>query len=225
MKSKKIILAIALSLGVLTTSSVKTFAQESPREIDNQSSIQGVCKIGDSNTIVSDVLTFDEVVKNISTDNNISIEEAERQVENNFQQPSSKLDCARSAMPAISARAATYRTVSSWFNVTPSYKPTLRFYCQTDEWGSFHAIERILNVSMDRYSNGISKQFGGTVYSNLENGETIYWIVNGDFYNNGTTTVNGNVSIGVGQSGSASFGASYATSHFQYVYKTGYTHF
>ena len=49
---------------------------------------------------------------------------------------------------------------------------------------------------MDRSSNGFSKQFGGTVYANLEKKteKRIYWNVNGEtFYDNGSTSVQGGV--------------------------------
>ena len=76
---------------------------------------------------------------------------------------------------------------------------------------------------MDRASfSGLTKQFGGTVYANLEDGGTIYWIVNGDFYNYGTTTTNGAVDIGLGEYASINFGASNTTNQYAYCYKTGY---
>ncbi|KFM95754.1 hypothetical protein D0U04_22510 [Bacillus clarus] len=53
----------------------------------------------------------------------------------------------------------------------------------------------------------------------------IFYIVNGTFFNNGTTTFNGNVSINVGGYGSVSMGASYATSTYKYAYVEQSTYF
>ena len=44
------------------------------------------------------------------------------------------------------------------------------------EW----AIKRIVRVEMIRGYNGLSKQFGGTVYVHLEDANRIFYIVNGD---------------------------------------------
>ncbi len=74
---------------------------------------------------------------------------------------------------------------------------------------------------MDRNYKGISKQFGGTVYTNLEDSNRIYYIVEGDFYNNGTTMGGGSIKIGVGEGSSAEFHASNATNFYAYCYKDG----
>ncbi len=41
---------------------------------------------------------------------------------------------------------------------------------------------------MIRGYKGLSKQFVGSVYVNLEDPNIIFYIANGDFYNNGSTT-------------------------------------
>ena len=126
----------------------------------------------------------------------------------------------------LATLAATYRTLTTNFSVTPFYSPSLRFYCETNEWGgSFRGIKEIKHINMNRDANGLSKTFSGTVQANLEDPNRIFYIVNGDFHNNGTTTFNGNVSITVGKTGSVGFSASYATSHYKYTYKEGYVYF
>ena len=65
---------------------------------------------------------------------------------------------------------------------------------------------------------GLSKQFGGTVYVHLEDANRIFYIVNGDFFNNGSTTWNAGVNIGVGRNASIKFGVTNTTSHYQYRY-------
>ena len=94
----------------------------------------------------------------------------------------------------------------------------MRFYCETIESGWFRAIKKILRVDMIRGYKGLSKQFSGSVYVNLEDPNKIFYIVNGDFYNNGSTTYEGGVSIGVGKYALVSFKSSSASSHYQYRY-------
>ena len=71
---------------------------------------------------------------------------------------------------------------------------------------------------MIRKYNDMTKQFGGTVYTNLEDANSIYYIVNGDFYNNGTTTGGGGVNIGVGEGVSLNFNLSYSSNEYAYCY-------
>lgn len=158
-------------------------------------------------TTVSGVLTFDELAQIISEDDGVSLAEAKKSIVQNS-----------TSKTFSTAATATYRALSQQFTVTSTYKPTMRFYCETSESGLFHAIKKLLQVSMIRGNQGISKQFKGGVYANLEDPNRIFYIVNGDFYNNGTTTVNAGVNIGAGGSADVSFGVSNASSHFKYRY-------
>lgn len=168
-------------------------------------------EITDSTSEISNVLTFEEITKEISKDLEISLTDAENMV---LQNSTSK--------SVASVKAATFRTLSQQFTVTSTYKPTMKFYCETSESGLYHGVLKILTVNMIRGYNGISKQFGGTVYTNLERSDRIYFIVNGDFYNNGTTTFNAGVNIGIGESASVSFGVSNSSNHYAYRYIESY---
>lgn len=53
---------------------------------------------------------------------------------------------------------------------------------------------------------------------NLEDANRIFYIVNGDFFNNGMTTWNAGVTIGVGKAANVKFGVSGASNHYQYRY-------
>ncbi|MBD8046498.1 MAG: hypothetical protein KID00_04060 [Clostridium argentinense] len=197
---------------------------------DNQKKniVTMVSEVGDSETIVSEVLTFDEVVQAIAKDNNISLSEAAYHVESNYSMNNAQMAAAYSpATLAMLARAGTYRTIATPFEVTAGYKPKVTFYCQIDEYSgsNFRAIVKILNIGMDRSSNGFSKQFGGTVYANLETEKRIYWNVNGDFYDNGSTSVQGGVNIGIGQNSSVNFSLSYSSNHYKYANVEGYSYF
>lgn len=229
---KKYIKRVTTVTALLATLSFVGYPSVSAKE-NSSTNTQETSGYADVNAnTTSEVMTFDQIVDEMAKNEHITKKEASDIIISGFEQttPSKTKNgstaLAQSTMsPEIQAQLASYRTMSSQFTVTSSYKPTLKFYCQTDESGSFRAIKKILNVSMDRSYNGTSKQFGGEVYTNLEDPNRIYWIVSGDFYNNGTTTFNGSVSIGLGQSDSVTFGISHASNHYSYCYKTGYYRF
>ena len=102
----------------------------------------------------------------------------------------------------------------------PSYKPTLDFYCHVSVGDGVWGIQDIYLVQMDRSSNGLTKQFSGDVNVWLRGPERIEYVVNGDFYNNGTTTVSagGKVEISIGHSAKIEFSASVTTTNNWYGY-------
>lgn len=163
---------------------------------------------------ISPILTFDEMVREVAKENGIPIIQAQQEL--GFS--------AKSARQARTARA-TYRALSQSLTDNVSYRSTMRFYCETSESGNFRAIKRIVRVEMIRGYNGLSKQFGGTVYVHLEDANRIFYIVNGDFFNNGSTTWNAGVNIGVGRNASIKFGVTNTTSHYQYCYVESHLRF
>ena len=155
---------------------------------------------------------YDEVVREISDNENISIEEAKELINNKE---------VKNTREGLLVRANTYRTLKTSVTVTTTYKPTINWYCSTSESGNFHGIVKIIRTSLNRSYNGISKQFSGELYSKLEQSDRIYYELNGDFYNNGTTTVSGTGSAEMNKVGSVSFSVSYASNHYKYCFKTG----
>lgn len=161
-------------------------------------------------TTISDRMTYDQMVEQIAKDKGITILEAQREV-------GPKVN---GIQPYAAGDGAWYRTFYVSVPVTSSYSVGINFYCSTQEWGNRIGITEVLNTSLNRSYNGISKQFGGSVYTNLENANTIYYLVDGDFYNNGTISVNGSMTIeGTGKK--FTFGLSYSSNHYAYVYKDG----
>ena len=82
-------------------------------------------------------------------------------------------------------------------------------------------IAKILNANIDRNYYGTSKQFSGDLYYNLESERCIYWDVNGDFYNNGTTSVGLGGQIGIGEDTHVSFSVSSSSNHYSYCNQHG----
>lgn len=215
-KISKVLSVAGLSLAIFGGGTIASAAEDNT--VDSTVKKGNVLDLSDqSNVQISEVLTFGELVNQIAADTNKPREEISQQLMAQGK--------ARGQSPAATL-AGTFRTLSSNFSVTSFYNPSLRFYCETDEWsGSFRGIKEIKHINMNRSANGLSKTFGGTVQANLEDPNRIFYIVNGDFYNNGETTFNGNVSITVGKHGSVGFSTSYATNHYKYTYKEGNVYF
>lgn len=119
----------------------------------------------------------------------------------------------------------SYTILSKALNVSPDYKPTLKFYIQVDSSHGAYYIYKILKVDMNRQYNSKSKNFTGTIYYNLETNTKIYYSINGDFYNNGTISTTGGGSVGIGESGELYFSLTGASSHFKYFYEEDYVHY
>lgn len=203
---------LSVSALALTMFGVSVFPNTSFASSEVKPTTSGVTKIADKNTVVSEPLTIEQLAEEIAKDNNIP---KERALKNLMSQVGNDKSQVRSLGTA-------YRTITTSFTVTNYYKPAVKFYCETNEsGGSFRAIEKVLNIGLNRNYNGTSKQFSGSVYANLEDPNTIYWNVNGDFFNNGTTTGNGGVNISVGQAASVNFGISYASNFYKYYYGDG----
>lgn len=169
----------------------------------------------DNNWTVSEVMTYDEMVNYYALRNNISFEEAVEEL-----QLSNKSATTRSTN-------ATYRTLSVRFNVKDSYSPSIDFYCETSEYGNYWGILNIYSIQMNRYSNGITKQFSGVIDAWLRSPYQIEYVINGDFYNNGSTTVSGGAGFTaeINQQITVTFNASmaYSSNWYAYCYKH-YTH-
>lgn len=153
---------------------------------------------------VSEAMTAQEIAEVYAEDFEITVEEAANNLGINLN--------ARGT-----SRATKYRTLGASIDVTSEYKPTAKFYCQTSESGNNWGIVALLDVSMNRNYNGLEKQFQGSVYANLENAYTIYYRVDGDFYNAGTTTVSSSGSVGAGGTG-ITYSVSSSSSLYKVVY-------
>lgn len=179
--------------------------------------------LNNSRTTISDIMTFDQIANHIAKDKDVPIAKVKNDLNRNILQ--------RSNLTAASSVSAKYRVISTYVTVTSEYEVKLNFYCETSEGDYFHGIVKILDVSINRsytnYRTGttITKQFSGSLYTNLEDANRIYYILNGDFYNNGTTSAGGGVEIGIGSSAKISFSVSYASNYYSYCYEDGRVRF
>lgn len=199
MFSKKIM--ISMLLGIISLMFVVAPKTVSAEDINNTN---------ENFTEISPVMSFYEMVEEIARNNNISTEQVKQEL---------------GQVSRTKRSAKTYRHLTQQFTVTSEYRPTMRFYCETSESGGFRTIKRIIRVEMIRGYKGLSKQFSGEVFVNLEDPNIIYYSVNGDFYNNGQTTYKAGVDIKLGQKVGVGFSATYATSWYKYCYTEGRVRF
>lgn len=186
-------------------------------------------------TIVSEKMTFDELVKKYAEDNNISEGQAKKDLLVNYEKAHKTNDQKKavqsvatatefgvSAETIVSATSATYRTFTVVLEPMYLWSPKLSFYSETSEYGNWHGIVKVIDTTLIRTdAYGITKQFSGTTFTFLESASKIHWYVNGDFYNNGTTTRTAGVSIGLNQSTSIQYSISNSSNHFAYKYEVG----
>ncbi|KQY83973.1 hypothetical protein ASD24_09225 [Paenibacillus sp. Root52] len=171
--------------------------------------------------VVSDVLTFDELVAVMAKEEGITAEEASNIIISNS---GAKIKSNDSNLMA--AKSATYRTLTKTLNDFSDYKPTLNFYCETSESGSFRGIVKILNTSLDpiyyHNSKRISYAFIGTIYVNLEHANKIHYEVSGKYYKeSGITSVTGNASVSIGGAITLGISATAATGYMGTVFNNG----
>ena len=123
-------------------------------------------------------------------------------------------------MQTQAARSNAYRSFTARLYVTDESQPYLDFYCATSEGGHFFNINSIYSIQLVRSYNGISKQFWGEVNAWLRSSNSIEYYVNGDFFNNGTTTVSGGIGVNAGLNVKCSVtcSVSYSSNHYKYFY-------
>ncbi len=163
----------------------------------------------DSDIQVSAPMSFSEMVNHYMEVNGVSYDEALKAFPVRLQKET--------------RASATYRTLSVSLTVTSTYRPRIEFYCRTSESGSYWGILSIYSVQLVRSYSGISKQFTGNISVWLRSAYQIEYTINGDFYNNGTTTVSGGggLDLGIGESVNISLSASmlYESNHYKYFYE------
>lgn len=222
----KKVLVVVLIFSLIVMSSTTAFAAEQ-NEKDNSKKVKSINLLEKSdNVIISDVLTFDEISRELAKSKGISLDKAKQIVGS-----TNEVSTANSSRISITS-SFTYRTVAVLLDVKTFYKPTLRFYCRTSESGNYWGITEIFNVELQRdyryelipntgLYETVVKQFAGNIYTQLISPYQIFYIINGDFYDNGTTTYNGGVSVKVGDSVNISVGVSYSSNWYAYIYKDG----
>lgn len=123
---------------------------------------------------ISGTMNYEEIVKQYSDDVGVSLEDAARIFPEEMQRETTR----------------TFRILSVGLEVTDQYKPYVQFYCETSESGAYWGILSIHSVQLSKNYDGTMKQFQGNLYVWLRSPYQIEYIINGDFYNKGTSTLN-----------------------------------
>lgn len=189
--------------------SLPVYASESTKNIADEIDI----RTANENVIISAPMSADEMIQLMSQNLEISTADAREQL----------LGTSADSYSNSSSRSIKYRTLSAKLDVSAYYKPSIEFYMKTDETFAYWAIVEILNVQLNRNSQEpgfpvSSKQFQGDIYTNLEASYILFYRISGDFYNNGTMTGGGSVSIPVGGNATVGFQISGSSNHFRYFY-------
>ena len=203
---KRFLSFLIASVVVLSFSHTTVFANNTHEQEKNQ---VDVIYTTNPNIQVSDPMNFSEMITYFANSKNISYEEALTFFDTPTQSYSS-------TYAPIKYRVFTVNLV-----VTENvYVPHLEFYCQTSENGNYWGILNVYSCELIRSYNQISKQFSGTVNFWLRNPYTIEYSVNGDFYENGTTshTAEVGLNVDVGAGASISYSISYSSNHYKYFH-------
>lgn len=180
--------------------------QVSATSIDNSENND----LSEKATQVSEVMNFEEMADCIAQDTGMTKDEA---ISILLQNPVYSVNSLSIATPMD----ATYRTLYDTLDVTTTYRPKVKFYCRTTESSTMGGIVSIEYAYLDRSYNGISKQFGGSLWYKFMDMNNIYYVIEGDWYNNGSTTYTGSGSISVGGIGTVTFSVSITTNHYKYT--------
>lgn len=128
----------------------------------------------------------------------------------------------RMRISAYSTQSTGYLTYYQPVTVTSNYQVRLYFYSYV-EFGGVRptAVYSIEYANIDRGFYNSPKQFSGSLYYKLESSDTLFWDLNGDFYNTGSTTVSYGLTVGLGNGSSTSFGVTNTSNYYAYVHKSG----
>ncbi len=164
------------------------------------------------------IVTYEEMVENIAQSKGIEVEEVKREIP----------DIAKEKN-ASSNLQYNYFYLTQQFTVTNEYKPEVSLYCMG--WYNPNVttmktgLVEIVNADIDREYKGITKQFSGKLFIKMESAFKVHWDVNGDFFNNGSTTTSGGITVNVkvGESGNINFtlNSSSTTNHYKYCHTYG----
>lgn len=158
--------------------------------------------------------TFDELIDEMAKNADITRDEALKRVYPKMNKSS------RGEIEPLS-RYRMYVTFTRYFKVNNNYSPSVSFYCEVRAVNGRPAnFIKVLDVSMNRRSKGLVKNFDGSIFINLEDSLTLFYRINGNFYNTGTTTVGIGGTVGVGDSASIKFNASHTSNFYDYHYST-----
>ncbi|MGE8082156.1 hypothetical protein [Peribacillus loiseleuriae] len=211
-------LASSLAFGLLVSGPSPSFANaEEGKVLD----LNNLAELEASGEVTIKELSYDEAIEKIAATENISSEEAEVVYANATNAPS-KLTRGTMGVQAVAA-STTLHEIKLRQQVTSTYRPAVQIFAYMSGSGSFWQFDKLYDVDLDRkdITYSTSKQFQGKLRAEILSLTQIFYLINGDFYDNGTTTITGSVTAsGVVWSGTGTI--SNSSSHFKYWNNSGY---
>ena len=184
-------------------------AWDNPSPAPGDASSSSAGEPGESSAVaVSDVIPFSQAVTQYAGNAGLSYQ------------------AARTAFPAGTdaepAEEAHYRILSLPLSVTASYTPRLILYCAVSEAdASLASVDAIQLLQQEGNTSQQNRSFHGDIQVWLRGNTQLEYVINGDFYNGGTTTaLASGLPIGPGQTGrvTLSLHGSRVPPHLQYFY-------
>lgn len=175
----------------------------------------------DANVTIKEI-TYEEFIQGRAEEKGISIKQAKKMYKNRNVTTNPILNN-RTISSLSSVDDFSMHEINIVQNVASSYKPTVQIFVWMYSDGSFHEFDFIEEVSIDRngLDNGTSKQFSGTVKGKITTPTTIWWYINGDFMDNGTTELTFTAGGGLGQIAQTNFGVTSSSNHYRYWENSG----
>ncbi len=164
------IISSILVFAILIICSISGLAAKKTTAETNMIDVQ---EVNDNSTeiAISECMNREEIIQHYMETNGGSLEEAQKIFPISFDR-----------------EKVFYRILSVYLPVTISYKPHIEFYCQTSENGNDWGIVSVYKASLVESYDWISKQFTGELQMWLRGAYQIEYMINGDFYNNDTTS-------------------------------------
>ena len=150
------------------------------------------------------LISYDEMIENLMVEKELTYDQATKMY------------------PDISTKSTTQRYLKArrLINVNDEYYPTVRFYLYANYVdGKIESIIRIHTcdlITKDYYTEE-SKVFSGELIVYLDDPQTIYFKLIGDFFNHGTMSLSASSIINLGEHGTVSFSVSNASKKYIYV--------
>ncbi len=163
----------------------------------------------DEDVMISDVLHFDELVQEYAENEKMSKDEAINVLVQSLHSDEER--------ELSDRRNKTYRRISKRIFINCWYRPSINFYCESDEKSEGYTIKKIISSGINSEYYKKYKPFAGSIYANLENPNKIYWVLNGDFFDKGIRTV-GDMTVSESSS-EIEYAVRYSLAHYAYIYK------
>lgn len=223
---KKVFLVfIATFLLLVTFSMSPALANASSTESDQNPALSGVINLNNleelekTGQVTVRELTYEEFLEDRAKEYGLSLEETR---ELYAEDASSKSASSFGTTAAGCSGDYIIQEINIEQVVRTFYRPAVQVFTCTYKVGSFRSFKYIQQVALDR--NGINnsysaKQFQGSVTAEILSDSDLWWSINGDFWDNGTTTYTGGVGGTTkvkGHEVTGNFSISYQSNHYEY---------